>query len=287
LSIPVTLSVHWDHDGYVHYFLATEQMNVSLKSIHVPSFPNCENIIRKFYGGNAIANPFPVSTYVNYFQFGVVSSELITETPWVVRLSNPMMLKRGWMAALGEGKEEEKGWTGVDCAWTVQGNYAFLDADWKWGGRPYRGVNAEAQHSENQRGVVFSYTGQTLTPGVLWNDSSLLQGDVPYQLDVRLMEYRLVDTGIYSIVRHPQYVTFILWAIAGALLFQHWIVVMLGLPVVPLTYIDLIRADPNVIEKFGDDYKAYITRVLRVNFLLGLVRRCRKPEENCQRRETE
>ena len=26
---------------------------------------------------------------------------------------------------------------------------------------------------------------------------------------------KLVDTGIYSIVRHPQYVTFILWAIAG------------------------------------------------------------------------
>ena len=31
---------------------------------------------------------------------------------------------------------------------------------------------------------------------------------------------QLVDTGIYSIVRHPQYVTFILWAIAGILLFQ-------------------------------------------------------------------
>jgi len=45
---------------------------------------------------------------------------------------------------------------------------------------------------------------------------------------------QIVDTGIYSIVRHPQYVTFILWAIAGMLLFQHWIVVLLGIPVVPL-----------------------------------------------------
>jgi protein-S-isoprenylcysteine O-methyltransferase Ste14 len=38
---------------------------------------------------------------------------------------------------------------------------------------------------------------------------------------------QLVETGIYSIVRHPQYVTFVLWAIAGMLLFQHWIIVLL------------------------------------------------------------
>ena len=90
---------------------------------------------------------------------------------------------------------------------------------------------------------------------------------------------QLVDTGIYSIVRHPQYLTFILWAIAGILLFQHWIVIMLGIPIVPLTYIDLIRADKNTIEKLGDDYKAYIKRVPRANFLLGLVRQYRKTEE--------
>jgi protein-S-isoprenylcysteine O-methyltransferase Ste14 len=54
---------------------------------------------------------------------------------------------------------------------------------------------------------------------------------------------KLVDTGIYSVVRHPQYVTFIMWAISGMLLFQHWIVILLGVPVIPLTYIDLIRAD--------------------------------------------
>jgi protein-S-isoprenylcysteine O-methyltransferase Ste14 len=83
---------------------------------------------------------------------------------------------------------------------------------------------------------------------------------------------KLVDTGIYSIVRHPQYVTFILWAIAGMLLFQHWIVIILGIPVIPLTYIDLIKADKDSIEKFGDDYKQYMKRVPRANFLLGIIR---------------
>ena len=87
---------------------------------------------------------------------------------------------------------------------------------------------------------------------------------------------QLVDTGIYSIVRHPQYVTFILWAIAGMLLFQHWIVVLLGVPIFLFTYIDLIKADEEAIKKFGDDYKSYMKKVPRANFLLGIIRRFRE-----------
>jgi protein-S-isoprenylcysteine O-methyltransferase Ste14 len=63
-----------------------------------------------------------------------------------------------------------------------------------------------------------------------------------------------------------------LWAIAGMLLFQHWIVILLGIPVIPLTYIDLLKADKDGIEKFGDEYKAYMKRVPRANFLLGILR---------------
>ena len=82
---------------------------------------------------------------------------------------------------------------------------------------------------------------------------------------------KIVDTGIYSIVRHPQYITFILWAIAGMLLFQHWIIILLGSPVMPLIYIDLLRADKQLIKKFGGDYKIYMKKVPRANFLLGVI----------------
>ena len=90
---------------------------------------------------------------------------------------------------------------------------------------------------------------------------------------------RLVDTGIYSVVRHPQYVTFVMWAIAGILLFQHWVIILLGLPIFPSTCIDLIKADKDAIDKFGEDYKAYMKKVPRANFLLGIIRRFRKSEE--------
>jgi protein-S-isoprenylcysteine O-methyltransferase Ste14 len=82
---------------------------------------------------------------------------------------------------------------------------------------------------------------------------------------------KIVDTGIYSIVRHPQYITFILWAIAGMLLFQHWIIILLGSPVIPLIYIDLLMADKQLIKKFGGDYKRYMKKVPRANFLLGVI----------------
>ena len=97
---------------------------------------------------------------------------------------------------------------------------------------------------------------------------------------------KLVDTGIYSVVRHPQYVTFTLWAIAGMLLFQHWVIVLLGIPIFPLTYIDLIRADRDAIEKFGDDYKAYMKKVPRMNFLIGILRLLRRRRKQSQVVET-
>jgi len=83
---------------------------------------------------------------------------------------------------------------------------------------------------------------------------------------------KLVDTGIYSIVRHPQYITFMLWAVAGMFLFQHWIVIILGILIMPLTYIDMINADNDGIKKFGEVYKQYMQSVPRANFLLGVFR---------------
>jgi protein-S-isoprenylcysteine O-methyltransferase Ste14 len=84
---------------------------------------------------------------------------------------------------------------------------------------------------------------------------------------------KIVDTGIYSVVRHPQYVTFILWALSGMLLFQHWLIILIGVPIITFTYIDLIKADKACTEKFGEEYKAYMKKVPRANFLLGIIRR--------------
>ena len=82
----------------------------------------------------------------------------------------------------------------------------------------------------------------------------------------------LVDSGLYSIVRHPQYTAGILWSLALILISQNGIVTALGFIVVLLMYIDIMKADKHEIEKFGEEYKRYMKRVPRTNFILGIFR---------------
>ncbi len=82
----------------------------------------------------------------------------------------------------------------------------------------------------------------------------------------------LVDTGIYAIIRHPQYFSFILWSIGAMLLFQNVMVILLGIPVILLTYEDMVRADKFLINKFGSSYQDYMKKVPRANPFIGCIR---------------
>ena len=83
----------------------------------------------------------------------------------------------------------------------------------------------------------------------------------------------LVDTGIYAIVRHPQGGTaWLLFNLSVMLIAQHWSSMVLGLASMGLVYADAFKTDRYCIEKFGDDYKRYMQKVPRVNFLAGIIR---------------
>jgi protein-S-isoprenylcysteine O-methyltransferase Ste14 len=87
-----------------------------------------------------------------------------------------------------------------------------------------------------------------------------------------MLTARLVDTSLYAIVRHPQYLAGMLFNIAMMLLAQHWLVILLGLVSAGLIYLDFQTADQEGIEKFGEDYRQYMQRVPQVNFILGILR---------------
>jgi protein-S-isoprenylcysteine O-methyltransferase Ste14 len=82
---------------------------------------------------------------------------------------------------------------------------------------------------------------------------------------------KLVDTSLYSIVRHPQYLAGILFNLAMMLLAQHWLILLLGIISIILFYLDIQNADQEGIDKFGEEYKRYIQRVPQVNFLYGIM----------------
>jgi protein-S-isoprenylcysteine O-methyltransferase Ste14 len=83
---------------------------------------------------------------------------------------------------------------------------------------------------------------------------------------------QLVNKGIYSIVRHPQYFSLPLFNIGLMLISQRWIIIVLGTPAILLMIPDLIIADKEGLEKFGDAYREYAQQVPKLNFILGIFR---------------
>jgi protein-S-isoprenylcysteine O-methyltransferase Ste14 len=88
---------------------------------------------------------------------------------------------------------------------------------------------------------------------------------------------RLVDTGIYAVVRHPQYLGGILSIfVATPLLYQHWLFMVLGIPGAILVYLGAKEEEKRLMAKFGDKYKDYMESVPRIDILTGAVRRVRR-----------
>lgn len=92
---------------------------------------------------------------------------------------------------------------------------------------------------------------------------------------------RLVDTGIYAVVRHPQYtggvyalfLTTFLW-------YPHWLFGVLGALGTAVVYMGCREEDQRLIEKFGDAYADYMKRVPRMNVFLGLYRWLKHRKQN-------
>jgi len=88
---------------------------------------------------------------------------------------------------------------------------------------------------------------------------------------------RLVDTGIYAVVRHPQYTGGIFAIFLTTLLwYPHWLFGVLGVLGTVVVYLSCREEDKYLIEQFGDDYKEYMQRVPGMNFSLGIVRLLRR-----------
>ena len=90
----------------------------------------------------------------------------------------------------------------------------------------------------------------------------------------------VVDSGIYGVVRHPQYLGFIMFVFALVLMSQHWLSVFSGIMGSILFYRDILREEQMSIEKFGDYYKRYIRRVPRMNLILGVIRLLNRKKED-------
>lgn len=90
--------------------------------------------------------------------------------------------------------------------------------------------------------------------GALWSDSvQLRQG------------HRLVTGGVYRYVRHPMYAFGWLLGVAQALLLQNWVAGPAGLVSFALLYVRRVpREERMMLDRFGEEYRAYMERTGRV-----------------------
>jgi len=86
----------------------------------------------------------------------------------------------------------------------------------------------------------------------------------------------IVDSGIYGIVRHPMYLGAMIMFFSHVFLGQNWIVAIGTIVAIVCCYLISLSDEEQNLEKFGDDYKRYMEKVPRTNFLVGIIRLLRR-----------
>lgn len=97
--------------------------------------------------------------------------------------------------------------------------------------------------------------------GIYWLFSSIGSGITPTSATRK--EHTLVTTGIYRYIRHPLYTFGASMFVSFGMMADNWFIALLGI----LTFIAMAIRTPkeeaNLVEKFGDEYRAYMQRTGR------------------------
>ena len=77
--------------------------------------------------------------------------------------------------------------------------------------------------------------------------------------------HALVTRGVYRWVRHPMYASQWLWGVGQALLLQNWVAGWVGLALfAPLYFLRVPREERMMLDRFGEEFCAYMDRTGRV-----------------------
>lgn len=87
---------------------------------------------------------------------------------------------------------------------------------------------------------------------------------------------RVAGRGLYAVVRHPQYLGYMLLAAGLALRVQSWPMAGAGLAAVALFVAHTLAEERDCAKRFGADWQRYSAAVPRFNVTLGLLRARRR-----------
>lgn len=104
-------------------------------------------------------------------------------------------------------------------------------------------------------------TGMLCLVLIYWLFSSI--GDNISPTGVTRRQHRLVTTGPYRWIRHPLYTVGSLTFASFGLMADNWFIILLSILVFVVMAVRTPREEANLIEKFGDEYRAYMKRTGR------------------------
>jgi protein-S-isoprenylcysteine O-methyltransferase Ste14 len=118
----------------------------------------------------------------------------------------------------------------------------------------------EAERSAGRVGAAL----MTFAVWLFWRSHADLGRNWSPSLQLR-EGHTLVTKGVYRNLRHPMYASEWLWGIAQALLLQNWIAGWAGLALfTPLYVLRVPREERMMLDRFGEEYRAYMNRTGRV-----------------------
>ena len=103
--------------------------------------------------------------------------------------------------------------------------------------------------------------GIPCTLGIYWLFSSIGSGITP--TSATRQKHTLVTSGPYRWVRHPLYTIGSSMFVAFGMMADNWFIAVLGVLAFIAMAIRTPKEEANLIEKFGDEYRAYMKRTGR------------------------
>ena len=89
-------------------------------------------------------------------------------------------------------------------------------------------------------------------------------GMIPFILSLKVAvkgSSNLVTDGIYAHIRHPHYLSNIIWGFSGTFFFSSWWSLLVFIVSLPVVYYLIRREERKLMQKYGEEYIQYRERV--------------------------
>ena len=90
---------------------------------------------------------------------------------------------------------------------------------------------------------------------------------------------RFVQTEIFSLVRQPGHLSWLIFSCSLILLSQHWLVALAGIAAMRMMVFQSLKDDRDSRRFFGEKYEEYARQVPRLNLVLGMKEARRRATE--------